>query len=56
LPTPTFALRAMFGREAVEEMFLGGQRVVPARLQSDGYAFRHPELEGTLRHLLHKST
>ena len=56
LPTPTFALRAMFGSEAVDEMFLGGQRVVPARLQADGYAFRHPDLEGALRHLLHKAT
>jgi hypothetical protein len=54
LPTPTFALRAMFGREAVDEMVLGGQRVVPARLQADGYAFRHPDLEGALRQLLHK--
>jgi len=56
LPTPTFALKAMFGSEAVSEMFLGGQRVVPARLQADGYGFRHPELEGALRHLLHKGT
>lgn len=54
LPTPTFALRAMFGSEAVDEMFLGGQRVVPAKLEATGYAFRHPELEGALRHLLHK--
>ena len=54
LPTPTFALKAMFGREAVDEMFLGGQRVTPARLQADGYAFRHADLEGALRHLLHK--
>ena len=54
LPTPTFALKAMFGSEAVNEMFLGGQRVVPARLQADGYAFRHTQLEGALRHLLHK--
>jgi hypothetical protein len=55
LPTPTFALKAMFGGEAVEQMFLGGQRVMPARLQADGYAFRHPELEGALRQLLHKA-
>jgi hypothetical protein len=54
LPTPTFALKALFGSEAVEEMFLGGQCVVPARLQADGYGFRHSELEGALRHLLHK--
>jgi hypothetical protein len=56
LPTPTFALKAMFGSEAVDEMFLGGQRVVPSRLQADGYAFRHAELEGALRYLLHKGT
>jgi hypothetical protein len=55
LPTPTFALKAMFGSEAVDEMFLGGQRVVPARLQADAYAFRHVELEGALRQLLHKA-
>jgi hypothetical protein len=55
LPTPTFALKAMFGSEAVDEMFLGGQRVVPARLQADGYAFRHAQLEGALRQLLHKA-
>jgi uncharacterized protein len=55
LPTPTFALKAMFGREAVEEMFLGGQRVVPARLQASGYGFRHSDLEGALRQLLHKA-
>jgi uncharacterized protein (TIGR01777 family) len=54
LPTPTFALKAMFGSEAVEEMFLGGQRVQPARLQAGGYGFRHSELEGALRQLLHK--
>jgi uncharacterized protein (TIGR01777 family) len=52
LPTPTFALKAMFGGEAVDEMFLAGQRAVPARLQAAGYAFRHPDLEGALRHLL----
>jgi uncharacterized protein len=55
LPTPTFALKAMFGSEAVDEMFLGGQRVVPTRLQADGYAFRHEHLEGALRQLLHKA-
>lgn len=53
LPTPTFALRAMFGSEAVDEMFLGGQRVVPAKLEASGYAFGHPDLEGALRYLLH---
>jgi uncharacterized protein len=54
LPTPTFALKAMFGREAVDEMFLGGQRAVPERLQESGYRFAFPSLEGALRHVLHK--
>ena len=52
LPTPTFALKAMFSGEAVEEMFLAGQRVQPARLEAAGYDFRHPQLEGALRDLL----
>ena len=52
LPTPTFALKAMFGGDAVEEMFLGGQRVAPAGLEASGYSFRHPELEAALRHVL----
>ncbi|MCU1448807.1 MAG: hypothetical protein JWP02_977 [Acidimicrobiales bacterium] len=54
LPTPTIALKALFGGEAVEEMFTGGQRVMPARLEAAGYAFRHPRLEGALRDLLGK--
>src|SRR5439155_25659384 len=45
LPTPTFALKALFGGDAVDEMFLGGQRVVPAKLEATAYEFRHPHLE-----------
>ena len=52
LPTPTFALKALFGGDAVDEMFLGGQRVVPAKLEATGYEFRHPHLEHALRALL----
>ncbi len=52
LPTPTPALQLLFGREMVKEMMLGGQRVLPARLQASGFTFAHPELEGALRHLL----
>jgi uncharacterized protein (TIGR01777 family) len=54
LPTPTIALKVLFGGEAVAEMFTGGQRVTPARLEAAGYAFRHPQLEGALRALLGK--
>jgi len=52
LPTPTLALKVLFGGDAVEEMFLGGQRVVPAMLQASGYEFRHSALEPALRTLL----
>jgi len=52
LPTPTLALKVLFGGDAVEEMFLGGQRVVPAMLQASEYEFRHSALEPALRTLL----
>jgi len=52
LPVPTPALQVLFGREMVEEMMLGGQRVLPAALDASGFAFAHPDLDGALRHLL----
>ncbi len=50
LPAPAFALRAILGEFANE--VLQGQRVIPQRLRDGGYAFRHPELEPALRHVL----
>jgi uncharacterized protein (TIGR01777 family) len=55
LPTPTFGLKAMLGGELVEEMLLGGQRVLPARLTANQFDFAQPELEGALRALLGKT-
>jgi uncharacterized protein (TIGR01777 family) len=52
IPVPTPALHALFGREMVSEMLLGGQRVLPAALQSSGFTFGQPDLEGALRHTL----
>ncbi len=51
LPVPPLALRAVFGQMA-RETLLAGARVEPARLRAAGQAFRFPELEGALRHLL----
>lgn len=51
LPAPGFALRLMFG-EMADETLLGGQRVVPARASSEGFAFRYPTLDASLRHAL----
>jgi uncharacterized protein (TIGR01777 family) len=52
LTVPSFALRAMFGKGMADEMLLAGQRVLPARLEATGYAFRHPTLEPALRAVL----
>ncbi len=48
VPLPAFAVRAAFG-EMGEEVLLGGQRVLPRRLEADGYRFLRPTLEETLR-------
>lgn len=52
MPVPTLALNALFGREMVKEMLLGGQRVTPAALEGSGFTFAHPSLEDALRHAL----
>lgn len=51
LPVPATALRLAFG-DMADVALLGSARVLPARLQESGYAFRYPELEGALRFLL----
>ena len=48
VPLPAGAVKAMFG-EMGETVLLGGQRVVPARLQAEGHRFAYPELEQALR-------
>ena len=45
---PGFALSAVVGREMAGEMLLGGQRVLPAKLQQSGYVFRYPDVESGL--------
>lgn len=48
LPTPGFALRAVFG-EMADVVALASQRVRPAVLESVGFRFDHPTLESALR-------
>jgi uncharacterized protein len=48
VPLPAFAARLALG-EMADELLLTSQRVVPARLQASGYAFRYPVLEIALR-------
>jgi uncharacterized protein (TIGR01777 family) len=52
-PMPAFAARLMFG-EMADELLLASARVQPTKLLSTGYAFRYPDLEAALRHLLGK--
>ena len=52
MPVPTVALDMLLGREMVKEMVLGGQRVLPAKLEASGFRFGHPELVPALRALL----
>jgi uncharacterized protein len=52
-PLPAPAARIMLG-EVADALLLSSQRMEPAKLNSTGYTFRYPELEGALRHLLGK--
>ena len=47
--TPSFAMRLVLGREMADALILGGQRVVPARAEAMGYAFKYATLESALR-------
>ena len=48
---PAPAARIALG-EVADELLLASARVEPAKLKASGYKYRHPELEGALRHLL----
>ena len=50
LPVPGFAFRTLFGEMA--SLVLCGQRALPERLQSAGYAFRYPDLDEALRDII----
>lgn len=54
MPVPAFALRLMFGKEMADAVLLGGQRVVPRRLQAESFRFAHAELESALRETLRR--
>ena len=55
VPAPAFALRLALGKEMAEETLLASTRAYPKKLEDTGYAFRHPDLEGALRHVLGKT-
>ncbi|MDX5372820.1 MAG: TIGR01777 family oxidoreductase [Pseudomonadaceae bacterium] len=47
---PAFMVRWLVG-EMAEEVLLSGQRVLPAKLLEQGYAFRYPDLNAALQQL-----
>jgi uncharacterized protein (TIGR01777 family) len=50
MPTPAWPVRLLLGEQA--DLLLEGQRVVPARLQREGFTFRHPQLRPALESLV----
>ena len=51
LPTPAFAIRALFG-EMGEDVLLCGRRALPARLIEAGFDFSAPTIDTALSHVL----
>ncbi|MFQ5948063.1 MAG: DUF1731 domain-containing protein, partial [Acidimicrobiia bacterium] len=45
MPMPRLALNVLLGSERAKETLLDSQRVLPRRLQADGFRFKFPELE-----------
>jgi uncharacterized protein len=54
MPMPAFMARLALG-EMADELLLTSMKVVPQKLVDTGYTFRHPTLEGALRHVLGKN-
>jgi NAD dependent epimerase/dehydratase family enzyme len=52
VPVPAFALKAVLGGGAAEELLLTSQRVVPERLVASGFVHVYPEAGGALEALL----
>ena len=52
IPTPTVALDAKLGKEAVREMLFASQRAIPQTLLDDGYLFGHSTIDEALAAVL----
>ncbi|MCX7220343.1 MAG: DUF1731 domain-containing protein, partial [Burkholderiales bacterium] len=48
--TPAWPMRLALGEQA--DLLLEGQRVIPRRLQAQGFRFAYPDLESALKNLL----
>lgn len=49
---PMIGPRVLYGRELADSLLLTSQRIIPAALQSAGFEFSDPTLEGALRSIL----
>jgi uncharacterized protein len=54
LPVPKLGPRLLLGRQLADELLFWSVRAVPDRLESSGFRFAHPDLEGALRAVLGK--
>ena len=54
VPMPAFAARMMFGSEMAEELLLGGAKILPRRLQGEGFEFTTPNIREALTTLLNE--
>ena len=52
LPVPRFGPKLVVGAELAEALLFTSARVQPTVLESSGFAFAHPDLDGALRHVL----
>ncbi len=48
MPAPAFMIKLVLGELA--DSVLGGQKVLPAKLQAAGFTFAYPDIEAALRH------
>ena len=53
IPTPSWALKLMFGQMA-EELLLKGQHVQPKRLLELGFKFNYPDIDTALTRIFHE--
>lgn len=51
LPMPAFAAKLALG-EMANDLILASARVLPRKLESAGYQFLNPEIQGALRHVI----
>lgn len=53
VPVPGFVLKVVFG-EMADRLLLHGQRVIPRRLQDNGFAFDFPDIDAALFDILRR--